>query len=337
MSWRFGTNIAISVVAASAILSHRVFGDTFGSGVNTFSIDFVTIGSPGNAADTHGAPNPAGAVPYTYRMGEFEISRAMINKANAAAALNVPLWDMTFYGGNRPDEAATGMHWIDAARFVNWLDTSSGSVPAYTFNDGDLLQPLAPGDAGYNARDTYRNSQARYFLPTENEWYKTAYYDPATANYFDYPTGSNATPTAVANGTAPGTAVYGFFLNQPYGPADITDAGGLSSYGTMAQGGNVFEFLESDFLYPNYFDRATRGGAWDSFDYSLSSSGRSNAAQTDAFLDLGFRVASAAVPEPYSIVHAAIACAMFLAQIGRKQGTAHRLPRRKRTGNDLRS
>ena len=39
---------------------------SFGSGVgNTFNMEFVTIGNPGNAADTTGAPNPAGAVGYT--------------------------------------------------------------------------------------------------------------------------------------------------------------------------------------------------------------------------------------------------------------------------------
>ena len=37
--------------------------DTFGTGDNAFEIDFVTIGDPGNAADTTGDPNPAGAVP----------------------------------------------------------------------------------------------------------------------------------------------------------------------------------------------------------------------------------------------------------------------------------
>ena len=42
------------------------------------------IGNPGNAADTTGNPNPAGSVPYTYRMGKFEISEQMIDKANAA-------------------------------------------------------------------------------------------------------------------------------------------------------------------------------------------------------------------------------------------------------------
>jgi hypothetical protein len=35
---------------------------SFGNGINQFNIDFVEIGSPGNAADTSGNPNPSGAV-----------------------------------------------------------------------------------------------------------------------------------------------------------------------------------------------------------------------------------------------------------------------------------
>ena len=34
--------------------------ESFGSGANTFTMDFVTIGNPGNAADTTGNPNPGG-------------------------------------------------------------------------------------------------------------------------------------------------------------------------------------------------------------------------------------------------------------------------------------
>jgi hypothetical protein len=77
--------IAVAVVLLSHLngeLSADVF--TFGSGANQFSIEFVHIGSPGNAADTTGRPNPAGAVSYEYYMGKYEISRDMILKYNTA-------------------------------------------------------------------------------------------------------------------------------------------------------------------------------------------------------------------------------------------------------------
>jgi hypothetical protein len=210
-------------------------GDTFGSGANTFDIEFVSIGNPDNAADTTGLPNPAGKVNYAYRMGKFEISEQMIDKANALSGLGITVF------GRGPDKPATSVSWNAAARFVNWLNTSTGSTPAYKF----AIQPGEAGyhsnpnlllwdesDPGYNANNRFRNSRARYFLPSADEWYKAAYYDPTSGVYFDYPTGSNSAPTPVASGTAAGTAVY----NGQVGPADITLAGGLSAYGTMGQG-----------------------------------------------------------------------------------------------------
>jgi formylglycine-generating enzyme len=56
----------------------RAHADTFGSGANSFDIEFVTIGDPENEADITGDPNPAGSVPYTYRIGKYEISEQMI-------------------------------------------------------------------------------------------------------------------------------------------------------------------------------------------------------------------------------------------------------------------
>ena len=43
-----------TVLAVSLLLSYvaPAYADTFGSGANTFDIEFVTIGNPGNAADT---------------------------------------------------------------------------------------------------------------------------------------------------------------------------------------------------------------------------------------------------------------------------------------------
>jgi hypothetical protein len=55
-------------------LAHWCRGDTFGSGANTFDIEFVTIGNPGNPGDSTVYPNSAGSVPYTYRIGKYEIS-----------------------------------------------------------------------------------------------------------------------------------------------------------------------------------------------------------------------------------------------------------------------
>jgi formylglycine-generating enzyme len=295
----------------------RAVGATvsFGSGANTFSMEFVPIGNPGNAADTTGNPNPAGSVANEFHMGKYEVSEDMIIKANAEGGLFLT---KDTRGANKP---ATNITWNEAARFVNWLNTTGGFPKAYKFalNPGDAgytsntqanqnIVVWAPADPGYNANNLYRNSLAKYFLPSVDEWYKAAYYDPTSGVYYDYATGSDTAPAFVDNGTAPGTAVY----NRPFNglaPADITDAGGLSPYGTMAQNGNVFEWNESDVIAPNGpvgDARYYRGGYWSSTTTHLQSTSFFSQVATGSENIRGFRVATL-VPEPSAAMLISIA------------------------------
>src|SRR4029079_18120648 len=79
--------------------------------------------------------------------------------------------------------------WFEAIRFANWLHNGQGSGDtengAYT---------IRPGTPGYYT--ITRNPGARWWLPSENEWYKAAYHknDGVTGNYWDYPTSSDAIP-----------------------------------------------------------------------------------------------------------------------------------------------
>jgi formylglycine-generating enzyme required for sulfatase activity len=230
--------VSILVVLVSQAFACSAAGDIFGSGANTFEIPFVTIGNPGNPADTTDVPNPTGSVPYSYRIGKYEVPEEAVRKANALSAEAGDPLELTL-DARGPNKPATSLSWFEAARFVNWLNTSTGHTPAYKFDDAGNFQLWEPGDAGYNPANLFRDSLARYFLPSADEWYKAAFYDPAMGGYWDYPTGSNDPPTSVPFGTAPGTAVW----NRPFeqGPADVNLAGGLSPYGTMGQAGNVGE------------------------------------------------------------------------------------------------
>jgi len=268
--------------------------ETFGTGANAFTMDFVTIGNPNNAADTTGSPNPAGSVAYTYNLGKYEVSRDQITKANAAGSLGITLQDMTNIGGNGLLKPATGISYYEAAKYVNWLNTSTGGTAAYKFDGSGNFQLWSSTDAGYNANNLFRNSLAKYWLPSSNEWYKGAY-GKADGSWSDFPNGSDSAPTAVASGTDPNTAVYAQSYNA--GPADINNAGGLSAYGTMGQGGNTWEWMETAYDGTNNTageDVEMRGGSWGNGSESLDASycdyddpGGGN---------LGFRVAS--VPEP---------------------------------------
>ena len=145
-------------------------------------MDSVPVGNPGNPPDTTSAPNAAGPVAYPYRMGTYELRRDMITKANSAGGLGITLSDMEgagIPGGNGPNRRATGARWYDTAAFVNWLNTSTGHQPAYNLSGGSLT--LWPSGDAWQAggENLYRHKDAYYFLPSENEWYKAAYYDGA--------------------------------------------------------------------------------------------------------------------------------------------------------------
>ncbi len=315
--------VALALTTLAGLVTPADAGIVFGSNGDDFTMEFVTIGNPGNAADTDHLAQPlnAGAVGYTYGIGKFEVSRDMITKYNATpGVVAITLADMTSYGGNGANKPATGVSWNEAARFVNWLNTSTGNQAAYNFTttgSNDDIELWQSNQAGYDASNPYRNSLAKYVLPSYNEWYKAAYYDPnkmGGAGYWDYANGKDTAPTAVASGTGDNTAVYDI---SPYtdGPADVNEAGGLSPYGVMGLGGNVFEWEESSFDLTNTnssgtLERGYRGGVWYNGSIHLSSQyryGDISPNYEDAYW-VGFRVVSLAqsgppaVPEPSMMV-----------------------------------
>jgi formylglycine-generating enzyme required for sulfatase activity len=285
------------IVLAPATITASAAADTFGVAPNAFEIEFVPIRDAGNPPDAN--PNPAGAVPYKYRIGKYEVSEEMIDKANALGLLGITK------DTRGPDKPATSVTWYEAARFVNWLNISTGNVPAYKFGVSGNFQLWQSTDPGYDATNLYRNSLARYFLPSINEWHKAAYHDPAAGHYWDYPTGSDIIP----DGTDfPGDPTFDALFNDGGsngGPNSITNVGLLSPYGTAGQGGNVWEWEETAFDRINDVaneQRRTPGGSWGDI-YTVM-----NATNTlggigplfDANF-VGFRVASV-IPEPGSFI-----------------------------------
>ena len=295
-------SLVVAVASLCTICSAQTITETFGTGDNAFTMEFVTIGNPGNVADTTGAPNPAGSVAYTYNLGKYEVSRDMITKANSAGSLGITMQDMTTYGGNGVNRPATGISWYEAATYVNWLNTSTGGTAAYKFVGG-TFQLWSAGDVGYNANNMYRNSLAKFVIASRDEWYKGAY-GKADGSWSNFPNGSDSAPTAVASGTEANTAVYG--QSTSTGPADITNAGGLSVYGTMGQVGNVYEWNETAYDGTNDTageNRELRGASWEISGFMggflLDASNRLSMGPTSEDRIVGFRVAR--VPDPSSL------------------------------------
>ena len=311
--------LTASAAVLCAFLVPTARADSFGSGGNAFTLDFVNIGNAGNANDAGAGggsySSSYGGVSYGYRMGTYEIAQDAITKATASGVLNLGggAWSAT--------QSAASMTWFQAAAFVNYLNTSTGRPAAYQLDLGNTTLTLWSSGQAWQAggENLYRHKDAYYFLPNENEWYKSAYHQNTgvNADYWDYATGSNTAPTAVASGTTAGTTVYN---GVTVSPAAVNNAGGLSAYGTMGQNGNVLEWSESAYDGINNSSseaRAFRGGDWYYTEDDLRSSSRFNVSPSYSIDYIGFRVAS--VPEPTSTV---LMCSAGLLALARRRRRA---------------
>jgi formylglycine-generating enzyme len=193
------------------------------------SIDFVTIGNAGNAADTRYYETGFGAVDYVYAIGKYEVTAgqymAFLNAVATTDTYGLYNTSMTEqYGcqierhgesGNytysvaadRAKRPVNYVSWGDAARFMNWLHNGqpTGAQGAGTTEGGAYTLDGATTNDELMA--VTRNADARYWIPTENEWYKAAYYDPNKSGgpgYWDYATGSDTTPSNQLTSPDPG-------------------------------------------------------------------------------------------------------------------------------------
>ena len=216
------------------------FGDTqtFTHGETTLEVEFVTVSSPGNLPDVNGS----GGVDYVYAISKYELQHQ--EPCFVGREINVLF-------GRSCDEDTAGLNLTGsvaslghAAAFVNWMNTSKGYPAAYKspMPHDDALSAWSVDDEGYDAEHPFRNGGAVFVLPTTDEWYKAAYYDPDEERYWGYATGSDEVPVDVEAGTAAGTARL-TSLHSEYAPFD--QAGGLSAYGTMGQTGNRAEWEET--------------------------------------------------------------------------------------------
>jgi formylglycine-generating enzyme required for sulfatase activity len=305
----------------------------------TVTFDWAIVGNAGNAADPQ---TGFGAVSYNYAISTTEVTNAQyVEFLNAVAAtdsfggVRPALYNTqigsdarggitrsgvpgSFTYATKPNMANKPVNYVsffDAMRFVNWLHNGQGS-------GGTETGVYAIG----NGLDEVRSADARFWIPSEDEWYKAAYHD-ATAGtagvYFDYATGSDSIPIfATANSVGdisnPGAGVVNWRAragwNGRNGNVTTVGSAGLASaspYGTFDQNGNVSEWNEAVFDPSNPSLRGQRGGSWGG---SLTNSSNLRADSRGADIpaiggsNVGFRVATV-VPEPSSFLIGASAAA----------------------------
>jgi len=289
------------------------------------TIDWVTVGDPGNPADTNMMTDGTtgyGSVGYVYRISKYETTNAQYAEfLNAVAAIDTnELYSIEMRrtdlkggiarsgdAGSYTYTAITGrenmpVNWVsfyDILRFANWLNNGQPTGPQdnVTTEDGAYTITVL----GTSNNSITRNAGATIFLTSEDEWYKAAYYDPVSTSYFEYPAGSDTQTVYAAPGATPNTA------NEAGAVGDLTEVGSYtgsaSPIGTFDQGGNVNEWNEAVSFtccggIPVSDVRGLRGGGFNSSPFDLAASRRSAGVPTEpnGNFGRGFRVASILEP-----------------------------------------
>lgn len=291
-------------------------------------IDLVVVGDPGNGADANGY----GAVSASFSIMKFEFTNNQyVEFLNSVAASDT----YSLYNSNMGNDARGGIKrsgtsgaftysaktnmgqkpvnyvsWFDAARVANWLHngatrSSSTETGAYTLNG------LTSGDA------VPANVGAKFRVPTENEWYKAAYYKGGSidSGYWTYATKSDTPPVRIrrvpkGTGTSDGrrnSANWNRAADWNGQDGNVTTVGRNGRpgvYSAFDMSGNVSEWNDLDGTSGSL--RGIRGGGWNGSAYALSSSSRGTSKTTDeTFHSLGFRLVApiayqGATPEQYA-------------------------------------
>lgn len=269
-------------------------------------LPFAEIGDVNNAAHSTGY----GSVDHEYWVGVYEVTNAQyadfLNAVGDADPQHLYNADMPGITRSGPpdsyvydtvtgyeDHPVTYVNWYDAARYCNWLHNGKPTAP-----QGETTTE----DGAYDVNGTaVRQDDALYFLPTEDQWYKAAYYKGGgtDAGYWLYPTQSDDDPTAE---DSPGGANS---ANFDAAVADTTGAGAYgsatSAYGTFDQAGNVWEWLETEVVGLPVEVRLVGGGSYtEGRNWLRANEGRAGIVATTEDAETGFRVGSM-VPEPMTL------------------------------------
>jgi hypothetical protein len=210
----------------------------------------------------------------THAKGGISFNSAAAHGAKYSLKLNM---------GNKPVNQIT---YLDSLRFINWLE------------NGQPTDGTGTESGVYDLNDDFhaiRSPTASYFLPSENEWYKAAYYDPRPEavggppgddNYWLYPTANDTEPTLsnanpVGDISNPGSNVATYASSGDWNGlnGNITTVGSAgvestSYYGTSDQAGNVVEWNEYRAGTDPTELLISRGGSWSGSDVTLLGSYR---------------------------------------------------------------
>lgn len=264
--------------------------------------EYVEVTDPGNQGDA--VNSFKGRVNYAYYMARTELSnKSYCRFLNAVVPLSDPYG---LYNENMSTGACGGIvrkkngsrytycckkgwenrpvvyvDYYDIARYANWMHygcpvvercgvgSTEGTDTQGAYNTEDF-EAVRRGQKPVYASFGKRNRGARFWIPDDDEWYKAAYYNPKkTGNrkYHDFPTQTSDAPSLADANYMAGNELS---VGKPYYVAPVDSFSHAPSYyGTLQQGGNVWEWTE-DWQYGVVGTRCLRGGSWSYTDYGLN-------------------------------------------------------------------
>lgn len=291
----------------------------------SITIDWVIVGNAGNAGDPEAFGK--GAVAYEFRIGALEVTNAQYAEFLNAVAASDPNGlfhasmgsdprggiarsgtDGSFTYAVRPtmgDKPVNFVSFFDAARMANWLTNGQGSGGTESG-----VYTLAGNTVTAITRDLSDPNQV--FLPTQDEFVKAGYHQPAsqggdTDNFWRFATRSNNSPT-VASATATGDIANPSATTVNYNSGSdwngqngnvttVGSAGNSSFYGAFDMNGNVREWIQDTDFGPSF--RGQMGGdlfsgfnANPDFVFGLDPAFVFSTAPISESVDVGIRVAS---------------------------------------------
>jgi hypothetical protein len=289
---------------------------------------YAEVGDPGNADYTYevlpgGPTRSIGGVDYRYRIAITEVTNAQW--AEFANAISPHLdsiggWGSDFaptlsYDGFNPqgdpvfgvvagaENNPARMGWRWAARYTNWLHNDKAlTVEAFQTGAYDTSRFAEGGGT------SVRLDGARFWIPSEDEWVKAAYYDPnrfgeGQGGYWQFP-GMSDDPLITAPPDEGGESNVGGFWYGGEGsglvPFDVGSyPNAASSYGVLDASGGESEWTDT-IAFSQLNMRLALGG-----DYTLDAKFHAQVEVIGAYATTifngapwhGFRIA-ASVPSP---------------------------------------
>ena len=269
--------------------------------------DLLPIGDLNNPHDRNYGFGRFGAVRYEFEMASTEVTNGQYVEFLNAVAKSDPhelfeikmqssIWGGIIRSGEDGNYSyASKQHFAnkpvgyiafwDAARFANWMHNGQPTGPQNEQTTEDGAYYLGGVTFPENESVT-RKPGAKWFLPSETEWYKAAHYDPRTeaeggppgdTHYWVYGTMSNELPgkimtNDVGDVTNPGPNVANYDFAAEWGgrrgnAATAGSAGSKSYYGLFDAAGSMWEWNEAIIYRPGRSTESTfrgnRGASWD--------------------------------------------------------------------------